>query len=128
MSTEFLAVDGCTVAHSLGSMLSGGSFVITSLSSLKVKAGGSGVYKTPLTVSFTGGNFVGGVAGTAIGSGTIMATATKNLVENLAPLRAGDSGTIVGTYTQTGSPPIPGVPFSAQFEISNSGQTMVKGS
>lgn len=127
MSRELLAVEGCTLDHSDGSLLSGGTFEITSIPSIKVKGEGQGVYKTPLVVSFSGGTYSGGVSGTAVGAGTIIATSTKNKVEGLFPLRVGDSGTIAGTYTQSGTPPIPLVPFTAQFEITDAGQAKVLG-
>lgn len=127
MSLEPLAVQGCIIDHATGSTVSLGTFLITSLSSLKVKGEGAGVFKTPLAFTFSGGNVAGGVPGTAVGSGTIIATAQKTKAEGLLVIREGDTGTLIGTYTQTGTPPIPGVPFSASVEVSDAGQTKVLG-
>ena len=120
-----VAVSGCIIDHSSGSIVSGGVFTITNVPSTKVKADGKGMFKTPLAFSFTGGTVTGGVSGTAVGAGTIISTAQKVKAESLLVMLEGDTGTLTGTYTQSGSPPVPGVPFSASVEIIDANQTVV---
>lgn len=126
MALKEIAVEGLTISHSTGSSLSGGSFTITSSPSIKVKAEGKGVYRGTLTFSFSGGNYTGGVSGSAAGAGSINFTAIKTKADGQFVLRKDDSGTVSGTYQPTGSPPPPPAPFSANVEISDANQTKVK--
>jgi hypothetical protein len=122
-----IGVDGLTIGHGIGSTCSGGTFTITSVPSLKVKAGGKGVYKGTLSFTWSGGNHIGGVPATALGSGTINFSSSKVKADNQFVIRLDDTGTMSGTYTQPGSPPVPGILFSNQpVKISNAGQTVVK--
>ena len=130
MALEFLGVEGLTIDHSSGSPVSGGSFTITSLASLKmkIKAGilFKGVYRGVLAFTFTGGSHSSGTSGSALGAGTISFTATKNKIDTLFVLREGDSGTLIGTYVPPSVPP-PTVPFTSNVEITDAGQSKVKG-
>ena len=125
MSLESVAVQGCVISHSAGSTVTGGVFTVTSTPSAKVKAEDKGVFKAPLSVSFTGGSFPGLVAGSVKGTGTISATAIKTKAENILVMRESD----VGTFTGTGTLPPPAVgegPAAGPIEISSAGQTKVK--
>lgn len=123
--SKLIAVNGCTIGHSVGSPVSGGTFTITSVASTKVKAEGKGVYKTTIAFTFTGGTFVGGSSGTALGSGSITATATKVKAEGGFVVIEGDTGTLTGTYVPIPTPP-PTVSFTSNVEITDAGQTKAK--
>jgi len=125
MTQELFAVSGCVLAHGAGSTITGGAFIITSTPSTKVLAG-TGVYKTPLAFTFSGGSAPGFVAGSVVGGGSIPATSTKNLAESLAVMREGDSVTM----NATGTLPPPGGgtgPIAGPVEISSAGQVKAKG-
>lgn len=123
---ELFAVQGMTLAHATGSQASGGSLTPTTPPSIKVKAESKGVYRGPVAFSFSGGNYVGGQPGTAVGTGTINGSATKNKADSLAVLLEGDSGTMTGTYVSA-SNPFPTLPFSSDVEVSVAGQTKATG-
>lgn len=123
--SELIAVEGLTIDHSSGSLVSGGTFTITSIASTKVKSGGNGAYKTSIVFTFAGGTHSSGTSETAIGGGTITATATKVKVEGGYVMRLGDSGTMNGTYTSATSP-FPIVAFSSSVEITDANQDKVK--
>jgi hypothetical protein len=125
MTLELIAVQGCTIAHSSGSSISGGAFVITSTPSVKVKGEAKGVYKTPLSFTFSGGNASGAVPGSVAGGGTIAATAIKTKADGLLVIREGDTGTLTATGTNA-SPPPPTIPFVGGVEISVANQTTSK--
>lgn len=126
MTLELVAVDGCTLGHSAGSTVSGGSFTITSIASNKVQVDSKGVYYG-VTISFTfaGGNEVTCVAGSVTGSGTITATAIYTKVDNQVVLRLGDSGTMNWSGTNVAPPPPTNAGVSA-VEITDAGQDKVK--
>lgn len=134
MSLELLGVEGLTIDHDTGSNVSGGTFTITSIASLKVKCEGKGVYKGTLSFTFSGGTCSGpppDSGSTAVGSGTINITALKSKVEGDFVIREGDIGTMSGTYVATNpSPPpatIPGVFTNQPVKITDAGQTKVLG-
>lgn len=130
MALKEVAVDGLTLSHSIGSPITGGTFFITSIPSIKVKAEGNGVYSGTLNFTFSGGTYSGGVPGTASGSGSINPTATKTKADGNLVLRVDDNGTMAGSYEQTNPTPPPptiSIPFSGVgVEISNAGQIKVK--
>lgn len=126
MSGKLLGVEGLTIGHSSGSLVSGGMFSITSLPSLKVKCEGKGVYRGVLTFMFSAGNHSSGVPGSALGSGTINVTAQKTKADHQLVIRAEDTGTIIGTYVPPSGIP-PTIPFTSNVEITDAGQTKVKG-
>ena len=128
MSLELIAVDGCTVAHASGSLISGGVFTITSAPSTKVKCEGKGVFKTPLMITFAGGNASGFVPGSVASTAPviIIATATKCKTGGVAVIREGDTGLMNCLGNTLPNPPgIPG-PVMGNVEISVAGQTKVK--
>ena len=126
MARKLLAVDGLTISHSSGSPVSGGSFTVTSLPSLKMNAESKGVYRGVLAFTFTGGTHSSGTPGSALGAGTINFTATKNKIDGQFVLRVDDAGSMTGTYIPPSVPP-PTVPFSSDVEISDAGQSKVLG-
>lgn len=131
---KFIGVDGLTIDHGIGSTCSGGTFTITSIPSLKVKAGGKGVYRGTLNFTWSGGNCSGpvpnGIPGSASGNGSINVTATKVKAEGQFVIRVDDTGTMSGSYTATNpAPPPPTIPGSfvnQPVKISNAGQDVVK--
>lgn len=129
---KFLAVEGCEIDHSAGSVISGGVFSITSVASAKMKEDSKGVYKTPLSYTFAGGNATGFIAGTVltIVPQSINATALKNKAEGPLVMRVEDSGQMVciGTLDPTPPPPAsPTGPVSGGVEIADAGQSKVRG-
>lgn len=120
MSLVAVAVLGATIAHSPGSPVTGGVFVITATPSTKVIAT-AGVYAGPLPFTFTGGTHPGGQPGTAAGAGSITPGATKVLAGGLPVVLEGDSGTMNGTYVPIGGGPA--VPFSSSVEVDSAGQS-----
>lgn len=122
MTLELIAVLGCTIAHSAGSTITGGAFVITTPPSVKTLGESKGVYRGPIVFTFSGGSAPGVTAGTVVGAGTIAPTATKTLADSLAVVRQGDTGTLTGAGTNP-SPPPPTLPVSGPVEITVAGQT-----
>lgn len=123
---EFLAVEGLTISHKSGSPISGGTFTVTSVSSLKCKADGKGVYSSVLNFTFTGGTHASGTSGSATGDGSISFTSTKNKVEGSFVIREGDDGKMTGAYVPPSVPP-PTVTFTSDVEITDAGQNKVRG-
>jgi len=126
MSLEPIAVIGCVIEHGSGSVITGGTFVITSTPSTKVKPGGLGAYKgTTIAFTFSGGSGGGCTDGTVTGSGTISASALKVKAENQLVIREGDIGTMNWTGTNP-SPPPTNLTGTSNVVISSAGQTKVK--
>ena len=124
MAKEFTGVVGLTIAHSTGSLMVGGTFVVTAVPSTTVKAEGQFVYTGALSFTFSGGTYSGNAGG--VGAGTINFTSTKVKVDGSFVLREGDTGTMDGVYTNPAAPP-PTLPFTAApIEISNAGQSKVR--
>jgi len=123
MTLELIAVQGCTIGHGSGSVITGGIFVITTLPSTKVLAG-AGIYSGPIAFTFSGGSGGGCVAGSVTGAGTINPTANK-VLEALHVDRESDSGTMAWTGTNSNPPP-PTLSGSSPVEITAAGQTKVK--
>jgi hypothetical protein len=123
MALKEFAVVGMTfkfvnTAHS-------GDIAVTGISSIKVKAGNQFVYQNNLSITITNGS--DGSITNATGSGTMTATSTKNLVENVAPLRKGDQSIVITMTGTNPSPPPPTAQYTTQVEIDDPGQTKVKG-
>ena len=130
MALKEIAVDGLTIDHDSGSIVSGGSFTITSIPSLKVKCENKGVYTGTLSFSFSGGYVSPDDSGTTgTGTGTIMFTAQKVKAENQFVLRKGDTGTMSGTYVKINPaappPTVPGTFTNQPVKITDAGQTKV---
>ena len=123
MSLELIGVDGLTLAHASGSLISGGSFVVTAVPSLKNKAQGKGAFSGPLAFTFSGGNAAGCTNGTVTGGGSIPPTAAKTKSEGLLVIRGGDSVTMAAAGTAPNGSP---VSVSGKVEVSNAGQTKAR--
>lgn len=123
---ELVAVDGCTLVHDTGSLISGGSFTITSSPSTVTKEDGNGIYTTPLQYTFAGGNASGFVPGSVATTApqTIAATAVYAKDYNLAAMRKDDSGIMncTGTLIGGGTGPVAG-----SVKIGDPGQIKVRG-
>ena len=118
-----VANKSCVIDHSAGSVVSGGTFTITAPESMKAQApSGAGIRSGPQAFNFTGGSISGGDPNTALGTGTIAPTAQKVLVDGLPVVLEGDTGTLTGTHTVSGTP----TPFTSSVEIADAGQTDVK--
>lgn len=129
MSLELIAVDGCTLDHAAGSLISDGEFTITAIPDVKVSVEGNGVYVTPLSFTFTGGSATGFVDESVVGAGAIIATATKVKAGGILVMREGDSFTMtaIGVIDPTPTPPAPPTgPVVGEVEISVAGQTTVR--
>lgn len=110
---------GGHIEHDIGSLVSGGSFSITSSPSSKVKVVSNFIFTSPLSVSFSGGNMSGMVPGSVNGVGTISATASKTK-QGTFVMRNNDTGTLVGTAQPSGGgSPVP-VSFSVKLVDSQS--------
>ncbi len=121
---EKIAVDGLTLTPQ--GIVSGGSVVITSVPSVKNFAEGNGMYETPLTFTFSGGNATGYDPGTVVtaGPGSIPASAVKvKKVSGPVIMREGDSAPAIDmTGLISGTP----TPFTEPWEITDAGQTKVE--
>jgi len=122
---EYIAVDGLTLAPQGIVSIGAGALVITSVPSIKVKAGGKGVYKTPLTFTLAGANATGYDPGTVVtvGSGSMPATAAKCKADGILVMRENDQ--VVGV-TMTGTIGGTPTPFVETWKITSAGQTKVR--
>lgn len=121
-----LAVNGATLEHDTGSLISSGVFVIISVPSTQTKENGNGIYITPLQYTFSGGNASGFVPGSVatVVTQSINATAVNTKDFDKAVMREDDSGIMncVGSLTGGGTGPVAG-----SVVIGNAGQTKVIG-
>lgn len=117
---KYIAVDGCKVE--IQSPFSG-TVTITSVPSTVAKAGGKGIYKTPLAFS------ISGVAGPGIangaGAGAIPATSTTTKAEKLYVMRKDDSIIVVATGVLPAPPSTP-ISLPVTVKITDAGQDKVK--
>ena len=114
------------VDHKAGSVVSGGTFFIVPTESIKVKISGKGVHKGTVQFTLFGADAPGYDAGTVATVPPfqiISASAVKAKADTEAVMREGDFATVSLTGTISGTP----TPFTAPFEISDAGQTKVKG-
>lgn len=118
-----LANANCIIDHSSGSIVSGGTFTLTSIPSFKVIAEGLGVFFGEVTASFIGGTISGGDPNTAYGTCAIPAGLVKVDNGSIPAAAEGDTGTLNGFYLISGTP----TPFSASVEITDAGQASVLG-
>lgn len=114
---KLVAADGVVLSHSIGSPISGGTFSVSSIPSIKALSETKGVHKDPLTYTFSGGNSSGFDPGTvtSIGPQTISSSALKALAEGSKIMLNGDSGTMLCTGTVGGTP----TPVSGGVEITD---------
>ncbi len=112
------------IDHKAGSLVSGGTFVITSTPSTKVKTENYGVYRGSLIWTFSGGNSIGFTNGTVAGGGTISPSAAKVKADGQLVIRLDDfvSITFSGTLTNGNPGTVVGI-----VEVSDAGQSTVKG-
>lgn len=131
MALKNIANADLTISHGVGSIVTGGTFTVSSTPSTKVKANNKGVHKGGVAFDFAGGSAAGTNPGSVTGSGNISPTATKVKAEGELVNRVDDSASISMTgKTNNPSPPPPliDVPLGAQpVVISNAGQNKVKG-
>lgn len=125
--SELIAVDGLTLDHASGSPISGGSFSVLSVPDAKVKAEGNGFFAGPLEFTFSGGDADGFVAGSVAGEGSMPATALKVKIGGVAVMREGDGCTMscMGTIDPPATPPTGSI--EGDVEITDAGQTKVRG-
>ena len=116
---NFIAVEGLTLS---ASFTTGGTITITSIPSLKVKADGKKIYKGELSFSVVGASAPGYTSGSVSGTGTILPTSVKALVEGSPPLRENDQAVVVmtGLVGQTTTP------FNDTWTIIKAGQNKVR--
>jgi hypothetical protein len=98
------------IEHAAGSTISGGVFVITAPTDLKISISSLGVYFGVLTFTFSGGSAPGFVPGSVAGGGTISATAQYVKTSEGFVLREGDTGTLtaIGALPGGGTGPVSG--------------------
>jgi len=121
MAKKDIAVVGMTFkfvnpAHS-------GTVTVVGLASTKNKAGGAFIYKTTLAITISNGS--DGNVTNATGAGTIIATSTKALADNLPPLRKGDQSIPITMTGTNPSPPPPTLAYVTVVEIDDPGQNKV---
>ena len=120
MALEKIMVLGGTLDHASSSQISGGSFVITSVPSVKNKILGNGIFRGDLKYSFSGGNHPSvnpGTVRTTVDQ-TISPTAIKTKADGLEVIREGDSG-IMNAIGDNPSPPPPTLPVSGDLITSS---------
>ena len=114
-----------SLGHKAGSPISGGVFTITSVPSIKVKAGGQGVFRGPLVFTFSGGSASGFQPGTVAGGGAIPPSALKVKADGQLVIRDGDFVLMAATGTSA-SFPFPVLPIAGNVEVADPGQTKAK--
>jgi len=128
----------CVLGHGTGSLVKDGAFVVVSIPSLKVKAGGGGVHKKEIEFTFAGGSDVAGVmtpgsvvtgdvvSGAIVPSSRkIPATAIKGKTNGDPLMRKGDLATVGMAGLVPGTPPV-ATPIQGIVEITDAGQVKVK--
>lgn len=119
---KFIAVQGCTLTTDNAKAQA----TIIDAPSMKVKAGGKGVYKTPLKVQVTGaaqGNFVQ----TAPSAGYIISTAKKVKAENILVILENDKTDTPVQCSATDSSSGTTITIPVTVTIQQAGQTKVLG-
>lgn len=114
------------LGHASESAISGGVFKIISAPSVKGKAptNAQGIYRGPLSYTFSGGSATGYDAGTiaTLVPQVIAPTAVKSLLETLAVIREGDAGVMIAQGTVSGVP----TAIAGGVEVVSAGQTKVQ--
>lgn len=124
---ENIANGDAQLAHGSGSVVTLGTFVITSTPNTKVKSFTKGVFSEKISFSFSGGNGPGCVPGSVTATGDVMASATKckELVSNKFVCRENDqstTGPFIGKDTLGHDVNLENQPV----KVSNAGQTKHK--
>jgi hypothetical protein len=124
MSLELIMNADGTLNHGAGSPITGGTFTITSVPSVKNKAEGKGVYRGDLIYTFAGGSHASTDPDTVatLVPQTISPSATKAKADGSLVIRLGDNGTMNAQGTSGGSP----VDVSGPVEVDDAGQTKAK--
>lgn len=124
-----IAVQGLTIAHKAGSLISGGVFTVISAPSVRVKADGKSVYMGGLQFTFAGGNFSGATSGTVATAApvTIPVTATRTKAEgSFVSLK--ENFVVMSCICTPIFPATTPTTCAGAVEISDAGQTKAKGS
>lgn len=116
-----IAVQGATVGHSSGSVITGGTFSILTTPSIDVTITGKDVYRGTINIQCVGCS--SGSFQIPIAQGTITGTSMKVKANGQAVILKGDKGTISGT----GTDPSTGATseFSGSVEITDTVQNKV---
>ena len=125
MSPELVMNTAGTIGHSPGSIITGGTFVIsTAAASVKCKAEGAGIYREPFQYTFSGGSSAGFDSGSiaTLVSQIVSSGATKTRADGQLVIRLGDSGTMIAQGTVSGTPTL----LSDSVEVTAAGQTTVR--
>ena len=124
MSKNIMNATG-QIGHGSGSPITGGVFVITATPSAKTSAPtGQGVYRGPLTYTFSGGSAAGfdpGTIATTVPQ-TINPTAIKASADGFKFIREDDNGIMAATGTVSGTP----TPITGSVEVISAGQTKAR--
>lgn len=120
--SKFFAVDGMQLEFVNPS--ESGVLTMVTPASTKLKGSSKGVYKNGAIVQVT--NFANSSVTGGVGTGSFIATSTKNKTEGVLVLRADDLATITGTGNNV-SPPPTTLPFTTTVKIKDAGQTKLKG-
>lgn len=125
MPLKLIMNENGTIAHKLGSLISGGIFTIISVSNTNVKIDSKGIFTEPLIFTFSGGNSAGFVPGSVQTTAPVSMNSTAQFVkaDNVLVMREEDQCEMncTGTLTGGGSSSVIGL-----VEISSAGQDKVK--
>jgi len=116
------------LGHGSGSAISGGVFSIVSAPSVKNKIENKGIFRGPLKFTFSGGNAAGFQPGTVatISPVDIPPTAVKTKADGFPVIRLGDS-VVMACQGTSSTPPNPTAGISGPAEVSDAGQSKVRG-
>lgn len=120
---KLIMVNGGSIAHKAGSLITGGAFIIVSVPSASVKIDNNGVFRGPLQYTFSGGSSSG------FDPGTITTTAPQSINPSAVKVKAdgqsvvleGDFGVMAAQGTIIGVP----TPISGPVEVNSAGQNKV---
>lgn len=122
---KYAAVEGCTLELSSGS----GMIQINTSPSTKGKVQGKGIYKGTMNISvsgFTSTNIPTWIPSSGSGSGVIIGSATKNMLEKQPIIKEEDSCTItINGQMKTGMSTSPATDVIT-VKITNAGQSVMK--
>ncbi len=116
-----IAVEGCVLTCNSGK----GKFTIDTPPSTKVMIDGKGAYSGTISVSVTG--FMGGGVAGGSGSGPIIGTATKVMIENAPAVLLNDTSTPITISGVSDKDPSKGATTTITLEITEAGQSKVMG-
>jgi len=110
MTLKLAFTNAGTIEHAPGSLISGGTFTITTPPDLKISILNLGVFFNQIAFTFTGGNAAGFTPGSVAGGGTIASTALYVKTSAGFILREDDTGTLnaIGAIPGGGTGPVAG--------------------